>query len=149
MVDLGCAYTVTVAGDGIGVLRMTEGWAALEWKDRESLVPAGAICRTRPSVGPGTPYFEDASEALKRAVDAFDFEGGGAASVEVILREGRVRDTLTLWHLLSRVDAEQRAQVYDRTAALVPPPASVSRERVLALDDEALRLWREEMAWKW
>lgn len=146
VVDLGCAYTVTVADDGIGMLRMTEGWAALEWKGRESLVPAGAVCRTRPVIGPGTPYFEDASEALKQAVDRFDFEGGG---VEVILREARVRDTLTLWHLLSRVEPEQRSQVYDRMAALVPPPASVSREKALALDRDALRMWREDMAWKW
>jgi len=149
VVDLGCAYTVTVADDGASELRMTDGWAALEWRGRASLVPAGAICRTRPGVGPGIPYFEDAPASLKRAVDAFDFADGGAASVEVILRDARVRDTLTLWHLLSRVDPAQRAQVYDRMAELVPPPPAVSRDSALALDAEALRRWREELAWKW
>jgi hypothetical protein len=149
VVDLGCAYTVTVSDEGAGELRMTEGWAALEWKGRESLVPAGAVCRTRPDVGPGTPYFDDAPEALRRAVDAFDFAGGGAAAVEIILREARVRDALTLWHLMSRVEPGQRAQVYERIAALVPTPPGVSRERVLALDSVALTAWREELAWKW
>jgi len=149
VVDLGCAYTVTVGDDGAGELRMTTGWAALEFKGRESLVPAGAICRTRPGAGPGTPYFDDASAALKKAVD--DFDGGRRRSeaLEVIIREARVRDTLTLWHLLSRVDEPDRVEVYDRIAAFAPPPARISRDQILALDADALRKWREELAWKW
>ena len=149
VVDLGCAYTVTVGDDGAGELRMTSGWAALEYKGRESLVPAGAICRTRPGAGPGTPYFDDAPTALKQAVDAFDGGNGRAEALAVIIQEARVRDTLTLWHLLSRVDAADRVRVYDRIAAFVPPPAPLSRDEILALDSEALRKWREELAWKW
>ena len=149
VVDLGCAYTVTVADDGAGVLRMTEGWAALEWNGRESLVPAGAICRTRPALGPGMPYFEDAPEALKRAVDAFDGGNRTADTVENILRAARVRDTLTLWHLLSRVGPALRARVYDRLTSLVDPPPGVTREQVLQLDPNTLRLLREELAWHW
>jgi predicted anti-sigma-YlaC factor YlaD len=149
VVDLGCAYTITVGEDGAGELRMTSGWAALEFKGRESLVPAGAICRTRPGTGPGTPYFEDAPAALKRAIDAFDQGTRPSEALDVILREARIRDTLTLWHLLSRVEAADRARVYDRIASFEAPPAGVSRDRVLALDADALRQWREELAWKW
>ena len=50
--DLGCAYTLEVDDHGVGVLRVTAGWVALELKDRESVVPAGAACETRPGVGP-------------------------------------------------------------------------------------------------
>jgi Putative zinc-finger len=149
VVDLGCAYTVTVGDDGAGELRMTSGWAALEWKGRESLVPAGAVCRTKPGSGPGTPYFDDASAALKRAVDDFDAGKEASQALDVIVREARVRDTLTLWHLLSRVDASDRVRVYERIAQFGPPPAGVSRDQVLALDADALRKWREELAWKW
>lgn len=149
VVDLGCAYTVTVGEDGAGELRMTSGWAALEFKGRESLVPAGAICRTRPGAGPGTPYFEDAPAGLKQAVDDFDEGTRPAQALAVILREARARDTLTLWHLLSRVGESDKARVYDRIAAFVPPPAGVSRSQILALDADALREWREELAWKW
>jgi len=149
VVDLGCAYTVRVGDDGAGELRMTKGWSSLEWKGRESLVPAGAMCRTRPSSGPGTPYFEDASAALKRAVDDFDAGTNRSQVLDVILREARVRDTLTLWHLLSRVDMADRARVYDRIAEFEPPPAGVTRDRILSLDADALRRWREELAWKW
>jgi hypothetical protein len=149
VVDLGCAYTVTVGADGAGQLRMTSGWAALEFKGRESLVPAGAICRTRPGAGPGTPYFEDAPAALKQAVDDFDEGRRRAEALAVIVRDARARDTLTLWHLLSRVDESDRVRVYDRIAAFEPPPAGVSRGQLLALDADALREWREELAWKW
>lgn len=149
VVDLGCAYTVTVGDDGAGELRMTKGWSSLEWKGRESLVPAGAMCRTRPGAGPGTPYFGDASAALKQAVNDFDAGTDRAKALEVILADSRVRDTLTLWHLLSRVDASDRVRVYERIAQFEPPPSGVTRDRILALDADALRRWREELAWKW
>ena len=149
VVDLGCAYTVTVGKDGAGELRMTSGWAALEFKGRESLVPAGAICRTMPGAGPGTPYFEDASQPLKRAIDDFDAGKNVAQSLDVILKESRIRDTLTLWHLLSRVDGANRIRVFDRIAAFEPLPDGISREQILALNADALREWREELAWKW
>ena len=148
-VDLGCAYTMKADPDGNGVLRVTLGWVALEWKGRESLVPAGASCRTRPKVGPGTPYFDDAAPELAQALETFDFAGGGDSALSVILERARVRDTLTLWHLLSRVDAGSRQRVYDRMVELVPLPKTVSPERALQLDPATLKVWREELAWKW
>ena len=149
VVDLGCAYTVTVGDNGAGELRMTSGWAALEFKGRESLVPAGAICRMHPGVGPGMPYFEDAPATFQRAVRLFDTGDFRAEALDILIREARIRDTLTLWHLLSRVDGADRERVYDRIAGFEPPPAGVSRERIMALDADALRRWREELAWKW
>jgi FecR protein len=146
-VDLGCAYTMHADDAGSGLLRVTLGWVSLEWEGRESMVPAGAQCRTRPKIGPGTPYFEDASEKLQQALASFDF--AKAATLDTILAESRVRDTLTLWHLLSRVDVGERPRVFDRIAALTPIPAGVSREKALMLDPETLKLWREELAWKW
>jgi hypothetical protein len=146
-VDLGCAYSMNVDDSGDGMLQVTLGWVSLEWSGRESLVPAGASCRTRPKVGPGTPYFDDASDALKRALAGLDFGGGG--SLDAVLDEARVRDTLTLWHLLSRVDAADRLRVYNRMVGLVPLPEGVSPEKALALDPDTLKHWREELAWKW
>jgi hypothetical protein len=152
-VDLGCAYRMKTDESGSGLLRVTAGWVALEWKGRESLVPAGASCRTKsgegPGAGPGTPYFSDASEALQEALAVFDFEKGGSEAVRVIRGESRVRDTLTLWHLLSRVDPEERVRVFDRMVELAPLPQGVSREKALQLDPDTLKLWSQELAWKW
>lgn len=147
-VDLGCAYRIKTDESGDGVLRVTSGWVSLEWKGREALVPAGADCRTRAKTGPGTPYFSDASQALQEGLAAFDF-GGDQTVLETILREAQVRDTLTLWHLLSRVDPAERIRVFNRMVELVPLPKTISRDKALQLDPATLKSWREELAWKW
>jgi anti-sigma factor RsiW len=149
VVDLGCAYTMQVDQDGAGVLRVTGGWASLEWGGRESLVPAGASCHTRPSVGPGTPAFDDASARMRAALFDFDFGPEPDSALDVILSEARVRDTLTLWHLLARVNPGDRTRVFDRIVSLAPLPGGVDRERALTLDPDTMRIWREELAWTW
>jgi hypothetical protein len=147
-VDLGCAYIMDVDDAGNGVMRVTLGWVSLEWRGRESLVPAGASCRMRAKAGPGTPFFDDASDSFKQALTGFDIRHD-SGSLETVLAAARVRDTLTLWHLLSRVEAADRIRVYTRMVALVPLPKGVSREEALQLDPQTLKHWREELAWKW
>ncbi len=149
VVDLGCAYTMEVDEAGVGQLRVTSGWASLEWNKVESLVPAGASCPTRPEVGPGTPAFDDASDRLRQALLEFDYANGGSRAVDVVLAESRQRDTLTLWHLLSRVEPDERPRIFDRMVAITPLPNGVTREKALALDAATLKLWREELAWTW
>jgi putative zinc finger protein/FecR-like protein len=151
--DLGCAYTLEVDDDGGGLLHVTAGWVALQLKDRESMVPAGATCATRPGIGPGTPYFDDASEIFRQALSKFDFEPqdnwSKIPNLDLLLMDARPRDTLTLWHLLSRVEGNDRARVYERMAALVPPPDGVTRDGVLQLDEQMLQLWKDKMAIIW
>ena len=148
-VDLGCEYALNTDEDGFGLLHVTKGWVSFQWKGLESLVPAGASCRTRPHVGPGVPYFDDAPERMQQALERFGFEKAGNDALGVILSESRVRDTLTLWHLLSRVEPGDRERVYLRMAALTPVPATVSREQALKLDPDTLTRWKEELAWTW
>jgi hypothetical protein len=136
-VDLGCEYTLNADS---GLLTVTKGWVSFQWKEFESLVPAGASCRTRTANGPGIPYFDDAPAALKQALDV---------PLSVVLAEARVRDTLTLWHLLARVNPGDRELVYDRIGALARIPAGISREKALRLDPETLNHLREELAWTW
>lgn len=144
-VDYGCAYTLTVADDGSTTLRVTSGFVALVLDGREAMAPTGAVCVSRPGCGPGTPYFEDASEAFRSALASFDFADGGETALAVILAQARERDTLTLWHLLRRVGGADRERVFARAAALVPPPKGVTREKALALDSEAMERWGEEI----
>ena len=142
--DLGCVYTLHVDDDGTGVLSVTTGWVAFEFNGRESFVPAGASCRTDRRVGPGTPRFDDAAPEIQAALERFDFRATDAkrgAALQLILGRARPRDALTLWHLLPRVDASERGAVFDALAARVPPPAGVTRERVLALERTVLDQW--------
>ncbi len=147
-VDLGCVYTLKVDESGDGLLRTTMGWVGFQLKDREAFIPAGAVCSTKKKTGPGTPYFEDASEAFRAALaklDSANSDEDRAAALAVVLAESRQRDALTLWHLLVRVPEADRGRVYDRLAQLVPAPAGVTREGILHLDRQMLDLWWNEL----
>lgn len=150
-VDLGCAYTLKVDDDGHGLLSVTSGSVAFEVRGLESLVPKGASCVTRVGRGPGTPRFDDAAPALKEALERFDFgpKEAAAAEVESVVAAARKRDTLTLWHLLPRTEGEVRERVFNRAAALDPPPDGVAYPDLLALDKAALALWRESLRAQW
>jgi len=144
-VDLGCSYTLHVDDSGAGIVRTSLGWVGFKLNGRESFIPAGAACATKPKSGPGTPYFEDAPSELRAALSRFDFEDTTpeqrANDLATILANSRAQDALTLWHLLSRVDAGQRTRVFDRLNATAPAPAGVTREGILALDQPMLDQW--------
>jgi hypothetical protein len=150
-VDLGCAYTLHVDDSGAGLLRTSLGWVGFRANGRESFIPAGAVCATRPRIGPGTPYYEDAGLAFREALTRFDFESPTpaeqSAGIAQILADARKRDALTLWHLLPRVNGADRIRVYHRLAALVPPPPQVTRAGVLQLDQHMLDLWWAQLGY--
>ncbi|HET7695984.1 MAG TPA: hypothetical protein VFK57_09780 [Vicinamibacterales bacterium] len=144
-IDLGCAYTLDVDDRGWGHLVVESGWVAFQHGGRESFIPQGAICATRPGVGPGTPCYADAAPAIPEALTILDFaptqDVRREAALRTVLTLARRKDALTLWHLLSRGTPAERAQVYDRLASLVPPPDGVTREAVLGGKRRALDAW--------
>ena len=148
-VDLGCAYTLQVDDSGAGMVRTSLGWVGFKLNGHESFIPAGAACATRPKVGPGTPYFEDSSAEFRGALTRFDFEDSTpeqrAHDVAIVLSQARNRDALTLWHLLARVEDQQRVLVYDRLSQFVPPPATLTKEGILRLDQPMLDQWWNEL----
>ena len=140
-IDLGCAYTLATDSLGKGLLHVTGGEVEFQTGRRSSRVPLGALMQIRPATGPGTPYVDDAPAPLVRALLAFDFERvgrGGARATRNILALARPQDALSLWHLLQRVDPPLRGAVYDRLAALLPPPPGVTRRGAIALESRAL-----------
>jgi hypothetical protein len=148
-VDLGCAYTLQVDDSGAGLLRTKLGWVGFKLDGHEAFIPAGAVCATRPKIGPGTPYFEDASVSFRETLTKFDFAASTpeerSGELSKILGEARQRDALTVWHLLARADESERGSVYDRMTTLVPPPAGVTREGILRLDQRMLDRWWNEL----
>jgi FecR protein len=148
-VDLGCAYTLHIDDSGAGLVRTSLGWVGFKSRGRESFIPAGAAAGIRPSSGPGTPYFEDASLEFRSTLARFDFEDStaeqGAHDLRTIVHEARKRDALTLWHLLARSDAAQRVLVYAKLAKFVPPPPGVTEEGILRLDRSMMDRWWNEL----
>jgi hypothetical protein len=144
-VDLGCMYTLHIDDAGDGILRTTLGWVGFHRNGHESFIPAGAACATHAQSGPGTPYFEDASDIFRTALAQLDSvepaPSNRKSALDTVLHEARARDALTLWHLLPRVSSAERPAVYDRLAALVPPPPGVNREGILRLDITMLDSW--------
>lgn len=142
-VDLGCAYTLSVDQHGAGILEVTSGYVALEHAGLESIIPAGAMCLTRPGMGPGTPFATTASTELRDALNRFDTGDDGA--VRAALIAAKPGDAITLWHLLARAPQTARGAVYDKLALLNPPPAGVTRPGILADDAQMRDLWADEL----
>ena len=143
-IDLGCAYTLTVDQHGVGLITVEGGWVGFEHEGREAFIPAGATGRTYPGRGPGTPTYADATPALRAAVDVLDqagTSGSQADALDIVLREARRQDALTLWHLVVRVDVTLRPLVVDRLSTLVPMPPGVTRAGILAGDRAMLDTW--------
>ncbi len=147
-VDLGCRYRLEVDEQGTGILHVTTGWVALERGDQSSLVPQGASCEIDSKAGPGTPFASQATPELRAALRRFDFGGDTGAVAAVITATGPA-DTLTLWHLLPRVDEEMRGAIHDRLAQLVKPPPGAVRAAVVAGDPAALAAWKETLEPLW
>ena len=143
-VDLGCAYTLTIDEEGAGLVTVLLGWVGFEWRERESFIPAGSVCATRPGVGPGTPYHKDTSPAVRAALETIDFSIGSpdvSTALGRVLAEAGERDEVMLWHLLTRVPVGGRDRVFDRLADFVPPPAGVTREGIRAGRRDMLDRW--------
>jgi hypothetical protein len=148
-VDLGCEYTLEVNKNGDSKLHVTSGFVALENGKFNAIVPAGAKALTKKGKGVGTPFADDSSLEFQKAVYQFDFENGGAKALETIIKEANLYDSLTLWHLLSRVPKTERGKVFNALANLVEPPANVTVKGILRLDKKMLEVWWREVENVW
>ncbi|HQU84541.1 MAG TPA: FecR family protein, partial [Pyrinomonadaceae bacterium] len=148
-VDLGCEYTLEVDEFGNSKLHVTGGFVALENGNFSSIVPAGAIALTKKGKGIGTPFAEDSTADFQSALYKFDFENGGNAALETVLKEADLYDSLTLWHLLSKTQNAEREKVYDALKTKIAPPENVTREGILKLNKKMLDAWWQEIEHFW
>ena len=150
-VDLGCEYTLRVDPSGDGQLHVTFGYVALERDGREVFVPENAVCDIRAGVGPGIPYSDTASLALRAALARLDADDGAVGSnLDIVIAEARAIDTISLWHLIPRVaTGPLRQRIYDKMIELSPPPDDAKRDALLDADAAALELWRSDMQDLW
>jgi hypothetical protein len=148
-VDLGCVYTLSADERGNGMLVVEEGEVELERGEIRAAVLAGNSAAIRAGVGPGLPHPTRAGPSLQRAVAAYDANPTGDGALDAVLAAADRQSTITLWHLLQRESPAGRARVYERLASLAPPPASVTRDRVLRGESGALQRWRTELQPEW
>ncbi len=136
---------------GAGLLRTRMGWVGFRLNGREAFIPAGAVGETRPGIGPGTPFFEDASGEFRAALREFDFaklsDDERSAQLTIVLASARKADALTLWHLLSRASVVDRGRVFDRLNGLVAAPSGVTREGIERGEHAMLDAWWNELGY--
>lgn len=148
LIDLGSEYTVSIDDAGAGVLQVASGWMELDVGGRSVLIPQNASCKMNPSVGPGTPYFDDESQAFKTALSAVDFgsmSAPGTDKLERLLSLANKHDALTLWNLFPRVNDQQRQALAAHLNEIAPIPSGVDLQAAIHLNPESLRLWFAEI----
>ncbi|HUJ41394.1 MAG TPA: hypothetical protein VLW54_12705 [Candidatus Acidoferrales bacterium] len=147
--DVGCAFTLETDEHGSGLLRVTSGWVQLELEASEVMIPAGAASLLRPGATLGTPYFEDAPEAFRAALERLDFGAQDAASRDAALAEllaaARPRDVFSFMELLRTARGGERRRLVDRGMELLPPPPGVTRAGLLRGDEAMLHAWRGQL----
>lgn len=148
-IDLGCSYTYTVSPSGDGILYVKQGMVSLQSNGRESLVPEGKFCLARAGIGPGTPFRENTSAALKDALMKYDFEKGGDKEVETIIKNSKKSDMVTLINLMSRVDDENKARLYAHITHYAPPPRDIPKDSIPNIDVKDLNEWIQKFQKEW
>jgi hypothetical protein len=145
-VDLGCVYTLEVGDDGRGLLMVSRGEVALE-KDKGSVVVEhGQMAEMRPGHRPGTPFGGDASVDLRRALGAWDFDGGDLASV---LAASTSNDALTLVGVLDRAaTSADRTATFEKIGSFVALPKTIERDAIASGDKTALDAVRKAVTAK-
>jgi len=156
--DLGCAYRLSVSESGTSRLHVTVGWVELAKNGRTAIVPAGLIAEVARDGVPGTPYVEDLAIDAQRALARIDAGRALATDLATVLEAMPAPDAavvtrqqhgITLWHLLQRLEGDDRAWVVRRLTSLSAPPDGVTTEGILALDRQMLDRWRRSLNPMW
>lgn len=147
-IDLGCAYTLEVGEDGSGVLRVGKGEVALETSSsatgRASVVHRGEVCETRVGAGAGTPFSVTSSTKFRRALSAWDFEGG---SLDAILDSATKDDVVGLIRSIERAStAPEREKIVAKLDALGSGPVTAERDGVVGGERVKLEAYRSRIA---
>lgn len=144
-IDLGCAYTLEVGEDGSGLLRVGKGEVALETPSgRPAVVHRGEVCETRVGAGAGTPFSVTSTPAFRRALSAWDFEGG---ALDAVVSAATKEDVAGLIRAIGRAASPaDREKLVSRLDGLLAGPNAAERAGVLAGDKTSLDGYRTRVA---
>lgn len=146
-VDLGCIYEMHVDSEGAMELSVSVGRVAFEIAGRAVFVWSGSQCTARPGGHVTTPVDNGTTLAFREALQQYDLNQTRAA-MDLLLKEARLHDAASLWHLIQTTRGESRSQVVARLAELSPPPAGVTIQAVTQSDVAAIEAWRVDiMGW--
>lgn len=147
-IDLGCVYTLRVDERGAGSLEVYYGAVELVDARGTTFVPSGNAAGTD-TTGQTVPWPLTSAPAFRAAATVLSSGARDSLALAALLGGTDERATITLWHLLRRVDSAFREPIAARLAALVAPPTGVALDRVVSLDADALAAWEPVLRPRW
>jgi len=129
-------------------LKVNSAFVEILYNGNSYIVNENHTCTLRKGFRPGIPVHQNASDSLRAAIESFDFQNGGEASVEKIISLAKEEDMLTLLALIPAVTQLQRQIIFQEISNRFPPPESVTRAGIIRLDKDMLYRWWEEIEWQ-
>ncbi|HVO73316.1 MAG TPA: zf-HC2 domain-containing protein [Ignavibacteriaceae bacterium] len=137
-------YKTEFNNDKSAELSVFKGKVIITGSSLESIVIPGFICSITEK-GPGIPVNTKSSNEVKKAFEILSFYKD-QDSFNKILNEGGLEDGVSLWHLLKRINGDNRGALFNKLYSLYVPPKGVDQESILRLKDDALNSWLEKIA---
>ena len=149
-IDLGCHYSLTVDPQGITHVKVETGRVLFDFESRDVFIPQGASCKAARGRAPFTPIYDDASPALRKAVEAFDVAPVGKREREA--KEActfiqKREDGLVAWHFLQ--DSEKEVVNAAREALVRLTGRGECGAPNPKEETDELRAWRNSLFPEW
>ena len=150
-IDLGCHYSLTVDAAGVSHVKVETGRVLFNDGEREIFIPQGASGRAARGRAPYTPIHDNASEPLRRAVQAFDdmTPGTRAGQAKIACNLiSRREDGLVAWHWLQDAEAGVVSAARETLVRLTRIAECGMREPESDRSDER-KAWRNSLFPDW
>ena len=142
----GSSYSVEVDEKGNSTIESKNGWLHVSSENDESLFPEHYVLNVYKNSGLGIPYHLSSSVEYKALLDEYLFGGKRERTLKNIIAASSSSEAISLWNLLTRVDAgHQLENVYYKLAELAPHSKEVTKVDILLLDPDTLNEWLEEI----
>jgi RNA polymerase sigma-70 factor (ECF subfamily) len=140
-------YSVQVDKRGNSIVRLEAGRLRVLSDKYIIVFPKHYSIRILKGGGVGAPYYSDSESDISHLLEEYLFNGKKGITLNKIIKLSTRKEAITLWNLLHRVKPKHKGAVYDKLYELVPHPDSITKNDILNLDQDPLRIWLEEIEW--
>ena len=140
-------YSVRIDKRSNTVIRLEAGRLRVHSGRNVTIFPKHYSIRILKGGGVGIPYYSDSDSVFSHLLEKYLFSGRRGTTLNKIIELSSKKECVTLWNLLQRVRPKQKSAVYEKLYELVPHPDSITKNELLNLDQDPLRIWLDEIEW--
>lgn len=146
----GGSYSLKIDKNGDGMIVVKSGKVDVLSANKNAIVPAGNIVMTKNGLGVGTPFNEQSSPGFKNALFNFDFGNCNDACMNVIIKNAKMTDAVSLLNILNggKAVTETKEEIYNKVVTLIPPRAPVHKDSLEFFDEKELEIWIDDIQQK-